>query len=132
MLPLVEESRWDPETGDLVIGALRVMRPPPPSPTFTPVIRDIRASPLDIGAATTLFRSVQHGHRSITLTHTATVSEDGILYVDVKMSQETGDHSISDESDRLWDTVLAIAAPHLASDLASAIGASVRMLRRSD
>lgn len=130
--PLVQQSRWNPENDDLVIGALRLVTPAPPPPNFIPVIRDIRGSASNTEATVTLFRSVQPETLRIVLTPIARVSEDGILYINLDISPEIRDGSGLEEYNRLWREVIARAAPQLTADLASGIEASLSVFQRSE
>ena len=94
--------------------------------------RDIRAFASNAEIATTLLRSLQHGSVRIVLTPTPTVSEDGILRIDLNISPQISDVDGLEEYRRLWDLIIARAAPQFTADLASAIEASLRATRRPE
>ena len=124
-LPVLEQSRWNPNNDDLIIGALRLVRPSPPPPNFIPVTRDIRGFVSNTEAAVTLFRSVQPESMRVVVAPVGTVSDDGILYINLDISPEIRDQNGLEEYDRFWREVITRAAPQLTVDLASAIEATL-------
>lgn len=129
--PPLEGFTWDPARNDLITSVLRLIRPlPPPDGLLT--IKEICAFPSNADVATTLLRSLQHGVMRIVLKPSPIITGDGILSIDLDISPQVDGGDGAEEYRRLWDSIIARAAPRLAIDLASAIETELRAHRRPE
>ena len=96
MLPPHQQLTFNPARDDLVTAVLRLVRPLP-SHFGRATILDIRSFASDIDLATMLFQSIQHDSTHIAITPTPTISDHGILHIDLDISPQIGDVDGADE-----------------------------------
>ena len=125
VVPPSTEFVWNAERDELITCVLRLVCPPP-SQNGVMTTREIRAFARNAEITTTLFRSVQEGSTRIVLTPSATVTEAGILEINLNVSAEVGDAADGEEYRRLWDGFITNAAPRFTGELAIAIEASLQ------
>ena len=113
------------------MAVLRLARPLP-LPTGRLTILDIRAFASEADLAVTLLQSIQHDSTRIVITPTPTVNQHGILHVDLDISPRIADVDGVETYRRIWDAIVARAAPQLTAVLATAIEVWLRAGHRPE
>ena len=131
MIPEREQLMWNPARQTVITAVLRLTRPRPP-PFGSTIMRNIRAFTSNVDTAATLFRSVQHNATRIVLNLTPTISEHGILHIDLAISAQINDVEQADDYRRIWDAIVARTAEQITTNIAFAIEGFLRTPHESE